>query len=242
MKPQSVWFLLSIGALSALLFGPNTSLAAYTYLDAIDGALHPDSAGGANTFSDGVSPNDEWADTSGTDQLWRYRDTGPATVSFGTSSWEGRMGDYELYTQITGLTPNTPYNLRLYGVWSAGNNNWGLGYSLDGGSNWSANISRDSIESAKLTGDASWLENSTTDGVGTNKTDPDSDTRAWIRLGTVMSNGSGVIRVDVRAQPNTSPERGVYDGLAYEAVPEPAALALAIAAVAGAIFRNRCRT
>lgn len=242
MTLRSVRVQFAAAALSTLVFGGAPTQAAYTYLDAIDGDLHPDSGGGANTFTDQNAPADpdSWADTTGTDALWRYRDTGPAAVSFGTSSWEGRMDDYELYTQITGLIPNTPYNLRLYGVWSGGNNSWGLGYSLDDGANWSVNIDRDFIESAKLTGDGSWLENSTSDGVGTNKIDPDGDTRGWVYLGSSVSDGSGVIRVDVRPQPNTSSERGVYDGVAYEMIPEPATLALAGIAVAAGMMLS-CR-
>ena len=58
------------------------------YVDAVDNNNHPAAPAGLNTYNLDNSP---WVTTTsdGTAQ-WRFRNTGPGAVSYGTSSYQGR--------------------------------------------------------------------------------------------------------------------------------------------------------
>ena len=237
-----------LAAAVTLALGAVSAQAQWTYVDAIDFSLHPDGPlgdpfafpGNENTFIDDGFGNKvaPWVtDASGTGALWRYRNTGPANVSYATNSYEGRLGDDELYTVLTGLTPGETYTLKLFGVWTTANNTWGLAYSLDGGSTWSGTLDRDDVITGIGLGfGQGWVDTAGNPVVGS------SDTRGNLIIGTMVADGSGQIMVGVRAAPNTVSERGVYDGIGYAlgVVPEPSTFALAgLGAAAMLIFRRR---
>jgi len=249
---------LAVAALLAM--GVASSQAQWTYVDAIDFNNHPlsptlDPNGGSgppfyqeNTFLSGGAPfvTDLGDGTSN----WRYRNTGPGNVSYLNNSYQGRNlnlneGDPALFTTITGLVPDTVYTIKLYGVWSGGNNNWNLSYSLNGGASWNIGISRDAISNAGMLGYGQGWVDASGDGVGAPVTLGSSDTRSNMIIGTMTSNPSGEITVGVWNHYSSNlinTERGVYDGLAYAigVVPEPTTFALTgLGAAALLIFRRR---
>jgi len=254
MKKTSITLAAAMIALGAV-----SAQAQWTYVDAIDFSLHPLSPtqtgdpgfGQENTFLSGGAPFVTTANGAGTD--WRYRNTGPGGVAWDAatpggagSAYSGRAneGDPPVFTTVTGLTPNTEYSVRLYGVWTGRNNTWGLSYSLDGGTVWSGTVDRDTIEYAHdFVGTGDWVDNSTALGasvpfvVGDN-----TDTRAYIFAGSTLTDGLGNLVVGVKGQPNTTTERGVYDGIAFAPglVPEPTTFALlGLGGAAMLIFRRR---
>ncbi len=85
------------------------------YVDAVDANNHAAAPAGLNTYNLDDSP---WqTTTSDATSQWRFRNTGPGAVSYGTSSYQGRYteGDAPMYTKVTGLTPVGSYGgLRLY--------------------------------------------------------------------------------------------------------------------------------
>ena len=240
-----------------LAMGVVSSQAQWTYVDAIDYNNHPLSptltpSGGAgapfyqeNTFLEGGAP---WVtDLGDGTSNWRFRDTGPAHVSFGLDSFQGRglsENDPKLFTTLTGLTPNTLYTIKLYGVWSSGNNNWNLQYSLNGGTTWGGYISRDVVTFAGGLGAGQGWVDTSNGGVGAMVPGPAGDSRGNVVIGSMTSDGSGTLTVGVWNWKNAAgtQERGVYDGLAYAVgvVPEPTTFALAgLGAAALLIFRRR---
>ncbi len=242
-----------LAAAVVLALGAVSAQAQFTYVDAIDFSLHPDGPlgdpfafpGNENTFIDDGFGNKTapWVtDASGTGQLWRFRNTGPAAVAVGTSAYEGRLNDDEVFTILTGLTSGQTYTLSLYGVWTTRNATWGLAYSLDGGSSWSGTIDSLDVEFANdnLGVGQGWV-----DTLG-NKIPTDygsaTDTRGNVIIGTAVADGSGQIMIGVRAAPNTVSERGVYDGIGYAlgVIPEPSTFALmGLGSAALLIFRRR---
>jgi len=181
------------------------------YVDAVDNNNHPAAPAGLNTYNLDNSP---WVTTTsdGTAQ-WRFRNTGPGAVSYGTSSYQGRYseGDQPCYTKVGGLAPGASYTgLRLYFVVSAGNSNWKIQYSLDG-STWSGSITKDSSGVVLL-------EPSTTDALGTpaSPLPTSGDTRCYLPIpGALIANANGEIRLFV-SSPSDTTDRTVYDGFAYD--------------------------
>ena len=233
--------------------GVASSQAQWTYYDAADGTFHTNGNTGAwNLYNVGngnpAPPADDPFTFSASDgQYWRFRNTGPANVSFGGSSYQGRNseGDGELYQTFSGLTPGGTYTVRLYGIWASGNTSWGLGYSFDG-SSWSASINRDTIHTAWLIGGGSWVAHDTLNDLGSDigGAPAGGDSRGWIIIGTLTADGAGNARVYVRnhGNPTFTTERGVFDGIALAEgiVPEPSSFALAgLASAALLIFRRR---
>ena len=134
-----------------VLFGTGSGRAAMVYVDAIDGIYHPLSAT-PNTFNAVTDSATDWVGFLDGDSLWRFRNTGPGAVSYGSSAYHGRFldGDGTLYTKVTGLTPGASYSgLRIYFAISAANNNWKIQYSLNG-TTWSSSISRDTGDVVRL--------------------------------------------------------------------------------------------
>lgn len=249
----------TLAATVALGFCALTAQAQFggSYVDAIDYSLSPNGPMGnpfnialentwirdtnSGVIAPGVLANAWVTDTSGTGELWRYRDTGPAPAANSTTAYEGRLGDQELYTIVSGLNPGDTYTIMLYGVWTTRNATWGLAVSLDAGASWTGNIDSLDIDAAKGFGfDQGWVDPSGNQiSVDYGNT---TDTRGAIIVGTTMVNASGQLVVGVRAAPNTSSERGVYDGIGYAigVVPEPTTFALAgLGTAALLIFRRR---
>ena len=234
---------LLFSTLAALAFSVASSQAQWTYYDAVDFSNHPDAPGAENTWLDPVVDVPWITATGNGTPEWRFRNTGPGAPAYGTSAFAARKNESDpaVYTRVTGLTPDTEYTVRLYGVWTTRNNTWGLSYSLDNGNTWSMSIDRDTINENIVLGGGNWVDVSD-NGVGAPVADPDSDTRAYVIIGSAMSDSAGIMNVGVQGWPNTSTERGVYDGiaLAVGVVPEPTSFALVgLGAAALMIFRRR---
>ena len=185
--------------------------ATLVYVDAADGSYHTNHAS-PNTYNLTDDSATSWV-TSGGDGTpqWRFRNSGPAAVSYGLSSYQGKYseGDPSLYTKVTGLTPGNSYSgLRLYFVVSANNTTSLIEYSLDG-STWSGPINR-------TTAGVVYLVDSTSDPLGTVETGAiASDTRCYYPIpGSLTANASGEIVLYVRSPSGAS--RTDYDGLAFE--------------------------
>jgi hypothetical protein len=243
-------------ATGALILGVATAQAQFTYVDAIDYSLHPDGPLGnpfalslENTWvkdsggvlTPGALANAWNTDASGTGNLWRFRNTGPANVASGTNAYEGRLGDDEVFTVVGGLNPGDTYTIMLYGVWTTRNATWGLAHSFDEGATWSGNIDSLDVDFAKGLGfGQGWVDAS---GNPISVVYGDApDTRGAVIIGTTQVNPDGNLIVGVRAAPNTVSERGVFDGIGFApgVVPEPTTFALTgLGAAALLIFRRR---
>lgn len=246
MKKSSLTLTAALIALGAV-----TAQAQFTYVDAIDFSNHPNSptldpSGGAgapfwqeNTFVAGGGPF--VTDLGNGTSNWRYRNTGPAGPLFGTSGYAARRGENDppVFTTIGGLTSGNTYTIKLYGGWTTANNTWGLSYSLAGGT-WSSTVDRDTIITAAGLGfNQGWVDAADT---WIAPSEASGDSRGNIIIGTAVADINGEIQVGVQGWPNTSGERGVYDGVAWApgVVPEPTTFALAgLGAAALLIFRRR---
>ena len=230
MKKSRVCSLLITGA--ALVFGLATAQAQpYQYFDIADGSNTPP----ANTYNASTGSTTDWIWYVDGIPQWRFRSTGPGAVAWGTSAYDGRYingtngPDPALYTTLSGLQPSTEYlSVRVYGVYPRAVTNvsniprYGAEFSVDGGSTWW------DVDS-HIGGSYTWVDNSSP--LGNVLPAPGSgDTRFCTYLPALMTDASGVARIDVRIPQyladGSLQDRFILDGYAV-AIPEPSILALA---------------
>ena len=227
MKKSRVCSLLITGA--ALVFGLATAQAwPWHYFDVADGTYGTPPA---NTYNTATGSTTDWITTLDGTPQWRFRNTGPGVAAWGTSADDGRFvgPDPALYTTLSGLEPNTQYlSVRVYGVYPRAVTNvsniprYGAEFSLDGGLTWS------DVDS-HMAGSYTWVDNSSP--LGNVLPAPGSgDTRFCTYLPALMTDASGVARIDVRIPQyladGSLQDRFILDGYAVQ-IPEPSILALA---------------
>jgi hypothetical protein len=221
-------------------------LQAQTYFDAADWLQYPSPPNGPNLF---IASNSApvLAGTSDVVNEWRFRNSGPGTPSWNLSAYDGRYGqsDPEIYQAITGLSPNTQYQVTVYGVYPGNvaynppntKSRHGIEISVNGG------VSYDLIDSR---GGAVpyWVDNSSDLGASIAAPTANVDTRFYSYVPTIaMTDGSGNINVLIRVpqllSDGSAQDRFNLDGFAF-AIPEPTTLALAgLGAAALLTFRRR---
>lgn len=181
------------------------------------------------------------------DNLWSVRTVGSANSDVvGNTVFEaGPEGGAEnvptLTTLITGLTPGATYDLYVYFVTfptTDANQLWRLRAGLDPGALTA--YDRDSLSSVVLT------DGSTTtlaDPAGNPVTVPAARDYRQASLGTAIADGSGTISVyvDSGLGTNDANHRSWFDGVGYQAVPEPSAALLGALGASALLRRRRCR-
>ncbi len=208
---------LYITVLGALISA--SSFGAITYVDALEGST-------GNTFATGGSLADtSWVGAAG--GQWQMRTD---VEGNGDTLFQNNAGTPELTTQITGLADGT------YTIWAfywdqtvSDNNNWVLSAGLTSGELTSySSPGEPSVTNCTTTGvvDADTLSFTTavkTTGINTARN------LFGINLGQVVVSGGSVINVYIDNEINAlsgSDNRSWYDGVGYEAVPEPVSLSL----------------
>jgi len=243
-------------SLAALLATASLGTAAVTYVDA--------SPSNTTNFTTGSST--DWYTSAGAaDGLWRERAFANGNTIYETNATGGEDA-VGLVTVITGLTPGDTYKLFAY-FWSDGNN-WRLKASTTAtpplgddasvsfsrnGTATSANApevpagGRDAGDNLGVTwtgtgtiggGDAVWTSDSYFDSgvlVGEG-----NRTLFEAGLGTATADANGEIAVYIDDVANTNARnRTWYDGVGYEAVPEPSALSLLALSLGALLLRRR---
>jgi hypothetical protein len=210
---------LCVAGVAAFAFSVNAQ--AITYVDAVDGAS-------GNTYATGGAlATTTWYETgtlANDNAKWRKR-----TLGNNSTVYEGdynAQSDPELTTQVTGLSDGN-YNVWAFFWDSSGTGNtWTMSAGLTSGS--LSPYSNDGPGSQVVT--AMTLADFTSIGMVTEG----DRTLYGINLGqATVAGGSGLINVFVDgtsyngvATPNASATRTWYDGVGYEAVPEPSIAAL----------------
>jgi hypothetical protein len=245
-------------ALAALLASASLGTATVTYVD----------ASSSNTTNYNTGSSTDWYTSAGAaDGLWRERAFANNNTIYETNATGGEDA-VGLVTVVTGLTVGETYSLFAY-FWSDAAN-WRLKASTTAtppiGDNTSVSFSRsgtatsanapevpaggrDSGDNLGVTwtgtgtiggGDAVWTSDAYFTGgvlVGEgNRTLFEAD------LGTAVADANGDIKIYIDDVANTSSSnRTWYDGVGYEAVPEPSTFSL-LALALGAFFVRRRRS
>lgn len=217
----------SITYLSVLVSGLaafSSAEAAIVYVDAAGGS-------GGNTVQESNSSATAWftSTDSATDGLWTRRTTGPAAPLANDTGFIGNLGENApmLVTTATAATPGL-YDVYLYygSKTGTGENNW----QIQGG-----------LSSSSLT-----LFNNS-NGIQVNDSgDPitplsgDRRYRSYLGTATVGLDGNLSVYVDdVFVSGTVSDPRSVYDGIGYELIPEPSAVAMLTAGMGCLLLRRR---
>lgn len=207
---------LAILAVAACL-APGAAWGNQVYVDAAAGES-------GNTVRSSNSNTTTWASAGvqsgldATDNKWGYRTPGGvATVAYGANCYELAYNENNLTirTEVTGLTPNTPYaGIRVYfigraNIPNASGNVWPLDASIDG-TNWTTFADFDDV------GYAGNLVDTSNNGVGTPQLSTTiTEKRVWYPLPDATTDANGVLKIYIRrgAGANT---RTVYDGIGYD--------------------------
>lgn len=212
---------------TALLAGISTSHAAYTYVDATDGAS-------GNTTLSGGSVLDAGDGTGGT--TWRQRDN--AGFGSGGTVFEGVQPSPEIKTTLTGLDAGVEYTIYI-NFWDPSSTfeNWNVKAGFVSGS-----LTTFSREAGAVTGGvASVLASTLTYDTPPSLFGPSSsrDNLAGL-VGTFTASAGGEIEVFIDDFDSTDVnQRTWYDGLSYQAVPEPTTTLLTATGVLGLLRRRR---
>jgi hypothetical protein len=225
--------MLAVTALGAL-----TATAQLNYLDASSGLL------GNTTLADGSPFTPPLNGTTGLDNNWEQRTTFGSGGNIFEAGGETAAEDApELRTTISGLTPGGVY--QVYGLFwdpTSTAEDWSLraGFTSNPGANTLFSAADATVE----LGGATAAVVASTLSFTAAPTIFSESSRALLAglIGNTTADGSGNIHIFVDDRPAATSVnlRTWYDGVAYQAVPEPTTAALAGLAVAGVvIFRRR---
>ncbi len=210
--------------------------AAVTYVDAASGV------GGNTTLADGSTFSPPLNGTTGVDNNWEQRTPFGSGGNIYESGGEQIENAPELRTRLSGLTPGQQYTIHI-NFWDPGSTNedWNIraGFTSNAGANtlYSAADATVDLGGATAAVLASTLTYSTAPTIFT---EGGRNLLAGL-LGTATANGSGQIDIYFDDLPNgtTVNQRTWYDGVSYEAVPEPASGLLSLIGLTALLRRRR---
>lgn len=210
--------------------------AALTYVDATSGV------GGNTALADGSTFSPPLNGTTGIDNNWEQRTTFGSGGNIFESGGEQIEDAPELRTRLSGLTPGMQYTIYI-NFWDPGSTteDWSIraGFASNPGANTLYSAADATIELGDAT--AAVLASSLTyDTSPTLFSESGRNLLAGL-IGTATANGSGQIDIYFDDLPNgtTVNRRTWYDGISYEAVPEPGSSLLSLAGLAIALRRRR---
>ncbi len=214
----------------------SASPAAVTYVDATSGA------GGNTTLANGSTFTPPLNGTTGADNNWEQRTTfGSGGNIFESGGENVTENAPELRTMISGLTAGSQYTLYAF-FWdpTSANEDWNLraGTASNPGANTIYGASDATID---LGSTAAVLASSLTYATAPSITLEGGRDLLAAPLGTFTADGSGQIAVYVDDLPTSLNvnRRTWYDGVGFEAVPEPSAALLGLLGVTALIRRRR---
>jgi hypothetical protein len=210
--------------------------AAVTYVDATSGA------GGNTALADGSTFTPPLNGTTGVDNNWEQRTTFGSGGNIFESGGEQIENAPELRTRLSGLTPGVQYTIYI-NFWDPGSTteDWNIraGFASNAGANtlYSAADATAELGGATAAILASTLTYTTAPTIFT---EGGRNLMAGL-VGTATADGSGQIDIYFDDLPNgtTVNRRTWYDGVSYEAVPEPGSWLLGLAGAATLLRRRR---
>lgn len=231
---------LATAMLAVTALGALTATAQLNYLDASSGLL------GNTTLADGSTFTPPLNGTTGLDNNWEERTAlGSGGNIFESAGESGGINEDapELRTTISGLTAGASYQVyALFWDPTSTAEDWSLraGFTSNPGLNTLFSAADATVE----LGGATAAVSASTLSFNLAPTTFSESGRALLAglLGNIIADGTGNINVfiDDRPAAGSVNRRNWYDGVAYQAVPEPTTAALAGLAVAGmVIFRRR---
>jgi hypothetical protein len=192
--------------------------AAVTYVDATSGA------GGNTTLADGSTFTPPLNGTTGVDNNWEQRTTFGSGGNIYESGGEQIEDAPELRTRLSGLTPGVQYTIYI-NFWDPGSTteDWNIraGFTSNAGANTLYSAADATVELGGATA-AALASTLTYTTAPTIFTEGGRNLLAGL-VGTATADGSGQIDIYFDDLPNgtTVNRRTWYDGISYEAVPEP---------------------
>ena len=221
---------------SLLLAGVVSAQAAFTYVDASSGL-------GNTTLANGSAFSPPLNGTNGVDNNWEQRTTFGSGGNIFESGGETAGEDApELRTTISGLTAGTQYTIYVH-FWdpTSTTEDWNVRAGLT--SNAGANTLYSAADATLELGGSTAAVLASTLTFSTGPTLFAESGRALLAglIGTATADSNGQIFVFVDDLPTvaTVNQRTWYDGVSYEAVPEPSAVALL--ALGGLLVARRRR-
>jgi hypothetical protein len=209
--------------------------AAFTYVDAVSGV------GGNTTLSGGGTFTPPLNGATGADNNWEQRTTFGSSGNIYEAGGEASEDAPTLQTKISGLTAGAAYSVYVH-FWdgSGADPDWNVRAGFASGSLtlFGNGVATDAVDlGATGAGLASDLTYTTAPTVFT-----EADRTMFAGLvGNAVADGSGEIAVYIDDLPSTigANNRTWYDGVSYEQVPEPSALALLMLAAPAAFAVRR---
>lgn len=210
--------------------------AAVIYVDATSGA------GGNTTLADGSTFSPPLNGTTGVDNNWEQRTTFGSGGNIYEAGGEQLENAPELRTRISGLTPGVQHTIYIH-FWDPGSTteDWNIraGFTSNPGANTLYSAADATVELGGAT--AAVLANTLTYTTApTIFTEGGRNLLAGL-VGTATADANGQIDIFFDDLPNgtTVNRRTWYDGISYEAVPEPGSCLLSLIGIAALLRRRR---